>query len=74
VFLNRRDVKRQELAPFSSEVARYFMLQILYGLPDTIKVQSAMIDRVLGAGALELRYSSLDWAIERLGRLAVEGE
>jgi hypothetical protein len=74
VFLNRRDVKRQELAPFSSEVARYFMLQRLYGLPDTIKVQSAMIDRVLGAGALELRYSSLDWAIERLGRLAVEGE
>jgi hypothetical protein len=74
VFLNRREVKRQVLAPFPTEVARYFMLQRLFGLPDTLKVQSAMIDRVLGAGALELRYSSLDWAIERLGRLAVEGE
>ncbi len=73
VFLNRYEVKRQELSPFPTEVARYFMLQRLYGLPDTIKVQSAMIDRVLGPGALELRYSSLDWAIERLGRLAVEG-
>jgi hypothetical protein len=74
VFLNRREVKRQVLEPFPTEVARYFMLQRLYGLPDTMKVQSAMIDRVLWAGALELRYSSLDWAIERLGRLAVEGE
>jgi len=50
------------------------MLQRLYGLPETLKVQTAMIDRVLAAGALELRYSSLEWAIERLGRLAVEGE
>ena len=74
VFLNRREVKRQELVRFPTEVARYFMLQRLYGLPDTLTVQSSMIDRVLGAGALELRYSSLDWAIERLGRLAVEGE
>ena len=74
VFLNRREVKRQELVPFSTEVARYVMLQRLYGLPETMKVQSAMIDRVLNAGVLELRYYSLDWAIERLGRLALEGE
>ncbi len=74
VFLNRREVKRQELTRFPTDVARYFMLQRLYGLPETLKVQTAMIDRVLAAGALELRYSSLEWAIERLGRLAVEGE
>lgn len=74
VFLNRHDVRRQELVPFPPEVARYFMLQRLFGLPETLKVQGAMIDRVLDAGALELRYSSLDWAVERLGRLAVEGE
>lgn len=74
VFLNRREVKHQELIPFPVKVARYFMLQRLYGLPETLKVQEAMIDRVLDAGALELRYTSLDWAIERLGRLAVEGE
>jgi hypothetical protein len=74
VFLNRRDVKRQELVPFPVQVARYSMLQRLFSLPETMRVQSSMIDRLLSAGALELRYTDLDWAVERLGRLAAEGK
>lgn len=74
VFLNRQDVKRQELVPFPVQVARSSMLQRLFSLPETLRIQSSMIDRLLSSGALELRYTDLDWAIERLGRLAVEGK
>lgn len=74
VFLNRREVKRQELIPFPVQVARYSMLQRLFSLPETKRTQSSMIDRLLSSGALELRYNDLDWAVERLGRLAVEGK
>ena len=74
VFLNRRDVEHQELVSFSSQVARYSMLQRLYSLPETLRIQSTMIDRILASGAFELRYTDLNWAIERLGRLAVEGK
>ena len=74
VFLNRRDIKRQELVPFPVQVARHSMLQRVYGMPETMRVQNSMIDRLLSSGALELRYNNLDWAVERLGRLAVEGK
>jgi len=73
VFLNRHSGGRQELMPFPTEVARYFMLQVLVSPPATLKVQSAMIDSLLSSGALELRYSDLNWAIDRLARLAEEG-
>lgn len=73
VFLNRRDVRRQELSRFSTEVARYFMLQGLFSMPEIISIQSKMIDHLLEAGALELRYKHLDWAIERLSLLADRG-
>jgi hypothetical protein len=73
VFLNRREVKRQELVPFPVQVARYSMLQRLFSLPETRCIQSSMIDKLLSSGALELRYTDLDWAVERLGKLAVEG-
>lgn len=73
VFLNRRDIRRQELVRFPTEVARYFMLQNLFSMPKTLKVQSGMIDHLLDNGALELRYQQLDWAIERLALLAERG-
>lgn len=73
VFLNRRSGARQELVPFSTEVARYFMLQVLVSPAPKLKIQTAMIDSLLSAGALELRYSDLNWAIDRLARLAEEG-
>jgi hypothetical protein len=74
VFLNRREINCQELVPFPVQVARHSMLQRLFSLPETMRTQSSMIDRLLSSGALELRYKDLDWAIERLGRLAVEGK
>ena len=73
VFLNRSQVKRQELIPFPTKVARFSMLQRLFSMPETLRIQRSMIDSLLSSGALELRYSDLDWAVERLGRLAVEG-
>jgi hypothetical protein len=73
VFLNRNGVKRQELVPFPVQVAKRAMLQRLFSLPETLSTQSSMIDRLLAKGALELRYTDLNWAIERLGRLAIEG-
>jgi hypothetical protein len=73
VFLNRRSGTRQELVPFPTEVARYFMLQVLVSPAPTLKIQTAMIDSLLSGGALELRYSDMNWAIDRLARLAEEG-
>lgn len=73
VFLNRRDIRRQELGRFPTEVARYFMLQGLFSMPEALKLQSSMIDHLLDDGALELRYNHLDWAIERLSLLAERG-
>jgi hypothetical protein len=73
VFLSRRDVSRQELVPFSRKVARYFMLQPLFSMPDMLKSQAAAIDKLLEGELFELRYSSLEWAIDRLGRLVREG-
>jgi hypothetical protein len=49
------------------------MLQRLSALPAAFKVQNAMIDSVLDGGALELHYSDLGWAVERLAQLAEEG-
>lgn len=73
VFLNRRGVSHQELVAFSTDVARLSMEQMLFSLPATRLAQCAMIDHLLDDGALELRYSRLEWAVERLGQLAERG-
>jgi hypothetical protein len=49
------------------------MLQVLFSPPEIREMQSAMIDRLLDDGALELRYTHLDWAVERLVQLAKRG-
>jgi hypothetical protein len=73
VFLNRRNIRRQELARFPADVARLFMLQVLFSPPEARKVQVGMIDNLLVDGALELRYNQLDWAVDRLTKLAERG-
>jgi hypothetical protein len=73
VFLNRQDVKRQELVEFPTDVARYSMRQYLFSMTDTRRVQNAMIDHLLDSGALELRYTELAWAVDRLCQLAETG-
>jgi hypothetical protein len=72
VFLNR-NVSRQELVPFPVEVARLYMMQRASSAPATRRLQSQMFDHLLECGAFELRYTELDWAVERLGQLASEG-
>jgi hypothetical protein len=73
VFLNRLNVTRQELVAFPAEVARYSMEQTLFSMPTTRKIQATMIEHLLDSGALELRYSKFDWAIDRLAHLAERG-
>jgi hypothetical protein len=72
VFLNR-SVHGHELVPFPVEVARLYMLQRASSIPATRRLQAQMFDRLLEGGAFELRYTDLDWAVERLGQLVREG-
>ncbi|WP_109486310.1 aldolase [Occallatibacter savannae] len=73
VYLNRRTSPHQELLSFPIEVARLSMEQTLFSLPATRLTQCVMIDHLLDDGALELRYTKLDWAVDRLARLAERG-
>jgi hypothetical protein len=72
VFLNRRMGGPPELVPYRKDVARYYMRQ-LHAPPDLLPPQYQSIERLLTAPILELRYSSLDWAIDRLSTLVREG-
>jgi hypothetical protein len=72
VFLNRNDPNVSNLTPFSKEIARRSMQQPLYGMDEMRKVQEASIERLLTAEVLELCYSDLDWAVDRLERLVRE--
>ncbi len=72
VFLNRRSGK-QELLPYRSDVAREFMRQVVFGLPDQLEWQYRKIDDLLQAPVYELHYQDLDWAIARLKSLAQDG-
>jgi hypothetical protein len=73
VFLNRRSGGPPELRPFRKDVARHAMRQTLYGTPHSLAVSYATIERLLTVDVLELLYTDLDWAIERLQRLVREG-
>jgi hypothetical protein len=72
VFLNR-NVDRQELAPFPVEVARMYMLQRASPVPELRERQTRMFDRLLEGIAFELRYTDLDWAVDRIRQLVREG-
>jgi hypothetical protein len=72
VFLNRRAGAPLELVPYRMDVARYFMRQILYGSAESLAVQYRAIERLLTAKVLELRYTDLDSAVDRLERLMRE--
>jgi hypothetical protein len=73
VFLNRHAAGPPELVPYRKEVARFFMRQTLYGLDEWCDAQYAAIEQLLAAEVFELRYSDLDWAVQRLERLTQEG-
>ena len=73
VFLNRRAPGPPELRRYRTDVARYFLRQVLYGSPESLAVQYKAIERLLTAEIFELRYTDLDWAVDRLATLAREG-
>ena len=72
VFLNRRAGGPPELLPYRKDVARYYMRQI-HGTPESLPVHHQAIERLLMVPVFELRYSDLDWAIDRLRTLVREG-
>jgi hypothetical protein len=73
VFLNRHSGGSPALVPYRRDVARYSMQQTLYGLPETRALQYATIERLLTLDVFELRYTDLDWAIDRLATLVRQG-
>jgi len=73
VFLNRQDGDRHELVPYRKDVARYSMRQTVFGTPQSLAVAYEAFERLLAVDVLELRYTDLDWAIERLRKLVREG-
>jgi hypothetical protein len=73
VFLNRRAGAARELVPYRTDVARYYIQQLLWGSPESLAVQHAAVERLLTADIFELRYRHLDWAVERLDKLSREG-
>jgi hypothetical protein len=74
VFLDRRWQGPSQLVPYSTEIARKFMRQTLFGAVETRKLQYQAIERLLHVDVLEMRYSSLDWAIDRLRALLMDGQ
>jgi hypothetical protein len=72
VFLNRFGPKHQELDIFPKDVARNFITQSLYCLPEVRSVQEARINTLLQVKVLELRYHELSYAVSRLTRLVRE--
>jgi hypothetical protein len=72
VFLTRRNAKHQELDVFPKEVARRFILQNLYSLPEVRTTQEARINALLRLKTLDLRYHELSYAVSRLTRLVRE--
>ncbi len=74
IFLNRRDGINAPIRPFSAEVARAFLRQGRFSPPDILATQYAAIDRLLDTEVLELRYTDLTWALQRLAELVDVGQ
>ena len=73
VFLNRNGGGPQELLPYRKDVARHYMRQTLYGTRKSLAVRYPVVERLLTGDVLELRYTDLDWAVDRLQSLVREG-
>jgi hypothetical protein len=73
VFLNRTSAGLPELVPYREDVARLYMRQGLYGTPESLARHCEAVEKMLTAEVFELRYSDLDWAINRLKTLVQEG-
>ena len=73
IFLNRRAGGLQDLVPFRKDVARCYLQQLLHGTSESLAVHYRSIERLLDVEVLELRYTDLNWAVQRLQSLAEDG-
>jgi hypothetical protein len=73
VFLNRHAGGRSELVPYRIDLARHAIRQRLFGSVESLARQYLALERLLKADLFELRYSDLDWAVDRLDTLVREG-
>jgi hypothetical protein len=73
VFLNRHSGRPPGLVPYCKDVARGFLRSNVSGTGETLLKHTQAIERLLTVDVLELRYTDLDWAIERLRILVREG-
>jgi hypothetical protein len=74
VFLNRRTRGLPQLLPYRKDVARGYMREGLHLSEQILANHEKAIERLLTAEVFELRYSDLDWAIQRLETLVREGQ
>ena len=72
VFLKRGE-HTQELVEFPTEVARQYFAQRIECMPYRKEEHLENIEGLLRNGVRELRYHSLEWAVERLRKLVEEG-
>lgn len=72
VFLER-NVHKEELTPFPRAVGRMYFWQTVRCMPYETSQHLKAIDELLEAKTFELRYNSLEWAVERLKQLVCEG-
>ena len=73
IFLNRRVAAGPALVSYRKDVARLYMTQGLYGCDHELHRHLQAVDRLLERDVFELRYSDLNWAVDRLRQLAEEG-
>jgi hypothetical protein len=73
IFLNRRYADTHELIPVRDSAVWPWFTQHLMSPPETRPTQEAALAGLLSAGVFELRYSDLDWAVDRINQLARKG-
>jgi len=73
IFLNRREVEVPGLFPFHKERALSWLNQAPLKNHVYHQAQEAAIHHLVDADIFELRYTSLNWAVERLQTLALAG-
>ena len=75
VFLNRRESAPPGLVSLPKEIAlQYFEQYMCFGGDEVHRAQSASIHDLLTAEVFEMRYRDLDWAVDRLATLVLEGK
>jgi hypothetical protein len=70
VFLNRHTAGPQVLLRYRKEVARCYLRQVVFGTAKSLAKHDRALDRLLKIEVWELRYSDLEWAVQRLRGLA----